>query len=272
MSPTPVDWTESLAAVATMASRISTLLRSSFDPEAAALGVWRAGELAAHITHVFEVDLDLINQVDSPLADLDDLSELTQTRVRDEAVHDPDALARRVDVAAGAFLSVAQGLDGNESRLWLGGVKATASLLACHIVSECMVHGLDLARSTGQHWKVERRHALLAFEGFICPMYRSLGRPEFAVIQERAAGVTACYDLRVRGGRRVFFAFAGGGLTIEEPSDRRVDCHLSVDPRALMLLAWHRVGLAPSILKGQVIPWGRRPWLSFRLPGMIKTP
>jgi uncharacterized protein (TIGR03083 family) len=272
MPPTSVDWADSLAAVAEMASRISTLIRASAGHEATALGVWRTGELAAHITHVFEVDLDLIREVESPLADLDDLSELTQTRVRDEAVHDPAALADRVEVAAAAFLDVAHGLDGSEPRMWLGAVKATASLLAGHILNETFVHGLDLARASGQRWPVERDHARLAFEQFICPMYRSLGRPDWAVNQAKAAGVNACYDVRVRGGQRVFFVFAGGGLTFEEPSARRVDCHLSIDPRALMLLAWHRVGLAPPILKGQVIPWGRRPWLSFRLPGMIKTP
>jgi hypothetical protein len=272
MPPTSVGWVEALVAVETMASRISALIRSSHDADAAALGVWRSGELAAHITHVFEVDLDLINQLESPLADLDCLAELTQTRVREEPVHDASALARRVEEAAAAFVAVGRSLDGTEPRLWLGGVKATATLLACHIINESLIHGLDLARATGQRWPFEREHALLAFEGFICPMYQSLARPAWAVNQEKAAGVTACYDLRLRGGRRVFFAFEGGGLTIEEPSDRRVDCHLSIDPRAIMLLAWHRVGLAPPILKGQVIPWGRRPWLSFRLPGMIKTP
>ena len=255
-----------------MARRISDLIRSVDDVDVPALGIWTAGELAAHATHVFEVDLDLINGMASPLADVDDLAELTQLRVRDDAVRDPQALARRVEDAAAAFLAVARHLDGSESREWLGQVKATASVVACHIVSETMIHGLDLARATGQRWAIERRHAVLAFEGFICPMHRSLGRPRYAVDQVRAAGVTACYDLRVRGGRRVFFVFADGGLSIEPPSDRRVDCHLWIDPRALLLLAWHRTGLARPVLTGQVMPWGRRPWLSFRLPGLIKTP
>ncbi len=272
MSPTSVGWTDSLAAVATMAGRISTLIRSSHDADVAALGVWGAGDLAAHITHVFEVDRDLLNQVESPLADLDDLSELVQAKVRDEDAHDPAAMANRVEAAAEAFLTVARGMNGTEPRTWLGGIKATSSLLVGHIMNETFVHGVDLARASGQRWAPDRQAALLGFEWFICPMYRALGRPDWAVNQSRAAGVTACHDLRVRGGQQVFFVFADGGLTIEEPSDRMVDCHLSIDPRALMLLAWHRVGLAPPILKGQVIPWGRRPWLSFRLPGMIKTP
>ena len=272
MPPTSVGWAEALSAVASMASRTATLIRSVPDPDAPALGVWTAGQLAAHITHVYEVDLDLINQVASPLADLDDLAELTQTRVRDEAVHDPPALARRVEDAAAAILAVAHGMDGTEPREWLGGVKATASVLVCHSISESLMHGFDLGRASGQMWPFEAAHARLAFEGFICPMYRSLGRPEFAVHPQKAAGVRATYDIRVRRGGRWFFVFENGGLMIEDPSDRPVDCHLWADPRAIMLLAWHRTGLAGPVLKLQVLPWGRRPWLAFRLPGLLKLP
>jgi hypothetical protein len=269
MPPTSVGWAEAQAAVASMASRISSLIRSIPDPDAPALGVWTKGQLAAHITHVYEVDLDLLNEVPPPLDDLADLAELTQAKVRDEAVCDQPALAARVERAAAAFLSVARGMSGAEPRMWVGGVKVTATVLACHIMNESMVHGLDLA---GGRWTITQHDARLAFEGFICPMYRSLGRPSFAVHPEKAAGVRATYDIRVRGGGRWFFVFENGGLLIEDPSDRPVDCHLWADPRAIMLLAWHRIGLAGPVLKLQVLPWGRRPWLAFRLPGLLRLP
>ena len=265
-------WDDALAAVQTMATRVAALIRAVPDPLTPALGVWDAGQLSAHMVHVFEVDLDLILERPSPLAHLDDLAEMTQLRVREEAPYDREALAARVEAGAAGFLAAARGLDGSEPRLWLGGAKVTSSVLACHVVSESLVHGLDLSRAAEVAWPFERGHARLAFEGFICPMYRSLGRPEYAVHPQRAAGLQACYDIRIRGGGRLFFVFADGGLTIEDPSGRRVDCHISIDPRALVLLAWHRTGLAPTIVKGQVFPWGRRPWLSFRLPGLIATP
>ena len=272
MPPTSVGWAETLTAVASMASRIPRLIRAVPDPDAPALGAWTTGHLAAHITHVFEVDRDLLNDVPSPLADLADLSELTQSRVRDEDVYDLPALAQRVEAAAAEFLGVAHRLDGSEPRMWVGGVKGTASLLACHILNESMIHGLDLARASRQRWPLDQRDARLAFEGFICPMYRALGRPAFAVNKERAGGVRACYDVRVRGGGRVFLVFEDGGLLIEDPGDRKVDCHLWADPRAVMLLAWHRTGLVGPVLRGQVFPWGRKPWLAFRIPGLLKLP
>jgi hypothetical protein len=260
------------AAVATMARRAAALVRSVPDPSAPALGSWDAGGLAAHITHVFEVDLDLVNEVPSPLTDLDDLAELTQSRVRDDAAYDLETLATRIETAAAAFLAVTAKVDGHAPRDWMGGARVSASVLACHIVSECVVHGFDLGKAAGRPWSVEREHASLAFQGFMCPMYRALGRPMYAVHQERAGGLRATYDIRIRGGGRQFFVFADGGLTIEDPSGRRVDCHLWIDPRALMLLAWHRIGLAPPLLKGQILAWGRRPWLAPRLPGLIRTP
>lgn len=266
------DWNDALTAVQTMATRVATLIRAVPDPSASALGVWDAGQLSTHMAHVFEVDLDLILERPSPLADLDDLREQTQAWVRDDAAYDREALAARVEAGAAGFLAAAAALDGTEPRLWLGGAKVTSSVLACHIVSESLIHGLDLSRAVGRPWPFERGHARLAFEGFICPMYRSLGRPEYAVHPRRAAGLRACYDIRIRGGGRLFFVFADGGLTIEDPSDRRVDCHISIDPRALVLLAWHRASLPSTVVKGEVFPWGRRPWLSFRLPGLIATP
>jgi len=264
--------TDPRLAVATMARRAADLIRAVPDRSVPTLGSWTAGQLAAHMTHVFEVDLDLINEVPSPLVDLDALAELTGTLVRDDQVDDLGALAARIEAAAEAFLAVTAKVDGHAPRDWLGGARVTASVLACHIVSESLIHGLDLSRAAGLGWPVERTHADLAFEGFICPMYRALGRPCFAVHPGRAAGLRATYDVRIRGGGRVFLVFADGGLTIEEPSDRKVDCHLSIDPRALVMLAWHRTGLASPMLKGQIMAWGRRPWLAPRLPGLIRTP
>lgn len=266
------DWNEVRGAVSTMAARVAELFRSVPDPAVQALGAWDAGGLATHMTHVFELGRDLLQEVPSPLADLADLAEFTEAMVRNEPADDLPALAARVEAAAQEFLTTAAHLHGTEARMWFGGVKVTSGVLAAHIVSESTVHGLDLATAAGQAWPLAPTDAVLAFEGFIRPMYEALAQPDFAVNQRKAAGLRACFDVRLRGGSRWYFVFAGGGLTIEPPSDRPVDCHMSIDPRALMLLAWHRIGLARPILKGQVVPWGRRPWLAPKLPGLLQLP
>jgi len=272
MPPTTVDWAESLVAVASMAGRVARLIRSLPDPSVPTLGVWDAGQLAAHMAHVFEVDLGLIRGLPSPLADLDDLAVLTQALVRDEPPVDLEALATRVEVASGQFLAEAALLQGDEIRTWLGGAKVPVTALASHIISENMLHGVDMSAATGRPWPILRSDASLAFLGFICPLVSALDKPRYAVDQERAAGLRACFDVRLRGGGRAFFVFSDGTLSIEGPSDRRVDCHLWMDPRAVMLLAWGRTSLPVAMAKGQIVPWGRRAWLAPRLPGLIATP
>jgi len=92
------------------------------------------------------------------------------------------------------------------------------------------------------------------------------------VDQEKAAGVHATYDIRLRGGGRAFFVFDDGFLTVEGPSSRRVDCHLSADPTALLLVAWDRQSQWPAIAKGKLMAWGRRPWLGIQLRSFMRNP
>ncbi len=255
-----------------MAGRVAQLIRSIPDPAVAALGVWNTGQLAAHMAHVFEIDLDLIRGLPSPLADLDHLSVLTEARVAEEPPVNVEAVAARVEIAAGELLAEAALLTGDETRTWLGGVELPVSALCGHMLSENLLHGLDMAKATGLSWSVKREDAALAFLGFICPMLAALGKPTYAVNQERAAGLRVCFDIRLRGGGRVFFVFSDGTLSIQAPSDRPVDCHLWMDPRAVMMLAWGRTSLPAAIAKGQVVTWGRRAWLAPRLPGLITSP
>jgi len=96
--------------------------------------------------------------------------------------------------------------------------------------------------------------------------------PRFPVDQEQAAGVRACFDIRVRRTGRVFLILDDGAMRIEPPSSRRVDCHLSAEPAALFLLIWSRTSEWPGVLSGRLALWGRRPWLGVRLPQMLRNP
>jgi len=89
---------------------------------------------------------------------------------------------------------------------------------------------------------------------------------------EPAAGLSACFDVRVRGGSRHYDVIDHESLTIEAPSERRVDCHVSADPAAFLLAGYRRVGQWGPALRGQMIAWGRRPWLALRLISLLKNP
>ena len=61
-------------------------------------------------------------------------------------------------------------------------------------------------------------------------------------------------------------------MSVEAPSARRVDCHLSVDPAAFLLVAWDRMSQWHAIPRGQLLAWGRRPWLGLRFRSLLRSP
>ena len=76
----------------------------------------------------------------------------------------------------------------------------------------------------------------------------------------------------MRGGDRFHFIFDDGALKIEEPSSRRVDCHISAEPVAFLKLVWNRQRQWTAIAQGKLLAWGRKPWLGPQLRALIRNP
>jgi hypothetical protein len=134
-----------------------------------------------------------------------------------------------------------------------------------------MVHGGDIARAEGRPWPLDAAHAALVFDGFVFPVFAALDARSM-VHQKYAAGLRATFDLRLRGGRSYYFVFDDGSLSIEPPSSRRVDCHISADPAALLSVAWARKSQWEAIARGKLVAWGRKPWLGPRLRSLMRNP
>ncbi len=143
--------------------------------------------------------------------------------------------------------------------------------LTCHLLNETVVHGYDIARAVGLPWLIDPSHAALIFQGFLLELFQALP-PRTFVIQEKAADLRARYEVRLRGAGRFLVVFDDGSMTVEAPSSRRVDCHLSADPVAFLLVAWARTNQWRAISKGQLVAWGRRPWLGVQLRGFLRSP
>ena len=268
--PTSVDAAAARAALACVVPRLTALIRSIDDPGAHAVGEWTAGDVAVHLAHAWERLPALARgDADSPLREPGELAALTTSLVREEPGRDLEATARRIEAAARAFLSTPV---TDEPRPWLvQGTALPASAFTCHLLNESLIHGYDIARSQGRPWRIDPTHAGTAITGFL---FRALSvvDPRFPVRQRQAAGVRACFDIRVRRTGRVYLALDDGALTIEPPSGRPVDCHLSAEPATLFLLIWSRAGQWPGVLTGRLSMWGRRPWLAARLPRMLRNP
>ena len=71
---------------------------------------------------------------------------------------------------------------------------------------------------------------------------------------------------------RATYAFAGGRLSVPASPPERVDCRISSDPAAFLLITYGRTGLLRPVLSGRILVAGRRPWLGLSLPRPFRRP
>lgn len=280
-----VDRLEACDALAEEVDRVTALLRSVEDPGAPAIGDWSLAEVAVHLSQVWLVvpalargDVSEVTALlpDAPtpagslISDMWDLGDLTTRAVRADPERDPRALADRIRERAHRFLARMRSSPGESEHPWLvAGVRVPGTAFVCHLLNETIVHGHDIARADGRRWPIDRRHAALVVDGFLVRILERLP-PTTMVDQEAAAGLRATFGIHVRGGRGHLLVFDDGRLTVEEPGDdRRVDCHISADPAAFLMVAWGRRSQWPAILRGHLVAWGRRPWLGPRLRSLM---
>ena len=90
------------------------------------------------------------------------------------------------------------------------------------------------------------------------------------VVQEKAGN--ARFEVNLRGDGRVCMVFTDGSFSVESTPQGPVDCHLSVDPAAFLLVAWGRISQWSAIPKGQLLAWGRKPWLGLQMRSWLRNP
>ena len=279
-APIPVDWPAARRAVAEAAPRLTALLRAATHPDAPALGAWDVTQVAIHISHAAATITAMTKGGGNVIENIAGLEILTQVMVEGEGRRPLADVADRIDATVAGFLASmaamggTDGMDGvveDTSHSWLvQGTEMPRSVLTCHMLNELTIHGRDIALAEGVPWPIDRGHAALILQGFVYPALHTLGRD--MVVQEKAGRKRARFDIRLRGGGRAWFRFADGDFTVEAVPGGPVDCHLSVDPEAFLLVAWNRISQGPAIAKGQLFAWGRKPWLGLQLRSWLRNP
>jgi uncharacterized protein (TIGR03083 family) len=270
---TETSWQQGQDALREEVRRVTTLLRSIDDPLPPAVGQWNLGEVAMHLSQVWAGLPNLAGGAgDSPLRSLWDLGDRTIRSVQSDPERDLRVLADRIETRAQEYFSACVGADPQAPRPWLvQGFTVDQSMSTYHLLNETVVHGYDIARAAGRRWRIDPAHAAMVVGRFIIPVFQALDARAM-VDADGAAGLQATYDLRIRGGDRFHFVFNDGALSIEDPSPRAVDCHISADPVAFLMVAWARQSQWTAIATGKLLAWGRKPWLGPKLRGLIRNP
>jgi uncharacterized protein (TIGR03083 family) len=291
MSASRLDWQHSQDALRDEMGRVTALLRSIREPgAAAAVGEWDLSEVAMHLSQgwlgipgLARGDRSALSDLlpdragvagDSLVRDVSDLGDVTTRLVRADPERELSVLADRIEASAKQYFADCARQSPDEMRPWLiQGSSLPLSAFTCHLLNETVVHGYDIARAAGRPWRINPAYAALLMDWFFLPVIRD-SDPRMLVNAGTAAGVHAIFDVRIRGGSQfhLHFVFDDGTLRVETPSARRVDCHLSADPVAFLLVFWQRQSQWAAIAKGQLMAWGRKPWLAARFRSFLATP
>lgn len=262
-----IDFPKAQARLHAAGQRTVTLLRSGLDGDAAIPGLsWTAAECAAHLVTATQAFVGYATGTPAPVAAPGELAAINERRISGLDERDPSRLAALLEQACGRFLEEARQRSGDQPVSWYQPEVAFDLASATGLLlGELLVHGLDIARSAGRSWPIERDDALLAVQGAM-PLLTVYADPTATEHLE------ARFELRFRGGPRVGLAFAGGELGIEVPPAHPVDCRLSLDPTTYLLVAYGRQGKWSGILTGRLLAWGRKPWLGMRLGTLFRSP
>jgi uncharacterized protein (TIGR03083 family) len=248
------------------ARQFCTLLAAADRPEAPAVGSWRVRDVGAHLTGVAAYTA-MLRGGPSDARSIDAIAAWNEENVALAADLDCAALAARVGDAYADFLQEARRHPVEVLVGWHADLKLPVSTLCAILAGEAYIHGWDVARALRRPWRLDPQDMRTIFVGLLPVL------PHYAD-RRRAARCTASFDVRLRGDpdARAVFAFDRGRLAVQPPAGQRVDCRVSADPAAFLLVTYGRSGPLVPALRGRITAGGRKPWLGLRLPRLFRRP
>ncbi len=257
-----------LPAINLAADRFVTLVTGAPDPtvRVPTASAWTVRDVAAHLVTV------TVRYADGPqgrgtwTSTPLDLPALNHDQIAALGIVGVGELAAKLHQELTALRAQIQGYGNNiPSFRFHGGEQVRADIALGILLGELVVHGWDVARALRRPWSIDPGHAALIIQG-LNPILPGWVRPE------RVRGLTAGFEIRLRGRDRHVWAFRDGRLQVN-PRDRgRIDVHVSADPAAFLLVCYAREPQWKHIATGRILAWGRKPWLALTLPSRFHKP
>ena len=235
--------------------------------------IWTVGETAAHVVGDLRDYAQALTRhangymthANRPMESPSALSAKVNARHLEEIPErDLHRLADMLERTAATYLDAAASADTTVEIATPNGLVISPSTMAALLLGEQIVHGLDVSRAAGMRWTIAPADALLVIPGVltVAPQYL---RPR------RAAGVHVSFELRMRGGPSYRMAVDDGAAVVTAAGER-TDCVITADPVAFLLLGYGRIPQLAPVLRGQLRPGGRKPWLAMKFGRLLSSP
>ena len=246
------------------AERVARILAQVADSHAPAVGVWDIAETMTHLSHSSRGFLGAARGTVDPPEDLRTSAASNIAQVAADPERDLGVLAARIGAGERELAAYAHVVGGDPLVTAFLGVDMRLSALLALELAELLVHGWDVARGSHQPWPIPPEDAVVALAGVVSML------PHMVQV-ERARDLTMTCDLRVRGGFQARAVVTDGQAMVVQPDASRPDCRLTAEPVTLLLLSYGRIGQVGPMVRGRLLPWGRRPWLVARLMSTLAS-
>jgi uncharacterized protein (TIGR03083 family) len=270
MAQTTADRTERgdlSSEILAVAWRLADLIGALPDADIPIPGAeWTVAEAAAHLAMANELMATIAAGRPATHGDgtKAGLAAVNAQALREDGERGPALLAQRIAGQAAAFLEAARARPAAEIVDTPMG-PMPLEVFGCYLLAHMLSHGTAIAAALRQPPIVRPRHVEL-----ILPfIHNTMPR---LVDQTAVRGLSACYELRLRGVSRFWARFTDGVATVSDTAPGRIDCTISVDPVSFFRLSAGLSGQWPLIARGKLRAWGRKPWLAFRFLGFFAIP
>jgi uncharacterized protein (TIGR03083 family) len=269
------------AALDQVAGRTADLLRGLPTVQVPIPGSdWTVRDTAAHLASYCDVYSELANGVPSPIEALVDANgrpvrsgvhyrEVLATnnvrRLADIPETDPTRLAKLIVDGAQRLIDTTAGRPSDRPVTFHCGYPFTVEGLVCCGLSEHIIHSYDMATALGVPWPIDPGHAGLVLYG-IAPLFGLCVNPA------TTAGLTVAFELELRGVGRSVVRFVDGEYRSEPADSGPVDCIISADPVAYLLVGAGRLSLWPAIALGRISAGGQQPELALQFGDLFIYP
>jgi len=218
---------------------------------------WTAREAIAHLVTAFDLYTEIATGTPSPVTSFTaaGFAEDNRRRIADVPEVDPTKLAFLLEDAAARFLAALRGQPGTRTIVWHAGMIIDLTALAELLLGEVLLHGYDVAVACRAPWPLPAGEVALVLAGY-APCYEPNVNPQ------TTRGLTAAYEIDLRGVARIVVRFVDGHYSLEMADGSPVDCVISADPVAWLLVGTGRLKPWPAIALGLIEAGGDRPELA----------
>lgn len=261
------DAVQTREAIVDVASQLAAMIRPPADmSERIPKADWSVGEAAAHLAYANRVFADLARG--KTVVHGDGTPESLAAANADALARFPERSGdRSANQIQDAARELAELLEAGDEAMEIDTPMGRMQLpiLGSYVLAHMVMHGVAIAKALGQANPMRRSHLQLMLPFFAYAMPKVLD-------QNNVGNLNACYLMHFRGGPDLALMFDDGELTVASAPTRRVDCHVLADPVAFVLVVTRLQSQYTAIAKGQLLTWGRKPWLALRLVGFFNVP